>query len=266
MGDGPRWRSTQPSRQRRSAACAAAAVGVGEVFRGVFAAELGQRGRTEPTPAAFNLVTLGTATNDAPVVDAPDIGSFYLVGAGAIGQAALYTLKHASVTGTVCLVDPESVELSNLQRYVLTTEVDVGVGKTDLAVRVLDASTLAVHPVPARWTAGLVQFDEPRPVLVALDSEADRIAVQASLPGPIYNAYTHPRDLGWSRHERFGDEPCLACLYWPAGARPSRHEQIAASLRQHELRVLGYLLSGVPAGEPLQAIPPIPGSQQQPPR
>lgn len=250
-----------------SAACAAAAVGVGEVFRGVFAAELEERGRTEPTPAAFNLVTLGTATDDAPVVDPPDLGSFYLVGAGAIGQAALYTLKHADVTGTVCVVDPEPVELSNLQRYVLTTDGDVGIGKTDLAVRAFNGTTLAVHPIPSKWSAGLVRFDEPRPVLVAVDSEEDRIAVQASLPGPIYNAYTDPRDLGWSRHERFGDEPCLACLYWPAGKRPSRHEQIAASLRQHELRVLAYLVSRVPAGEPLpvQAIPSIPGSQQQPP-
>ena len=47
-----------------------------------------------------------------------------------------------------------------------------------------------------------------------------RIGIQAGLPLRIYNAFTGPLDLGWSRHERFGDEPCLACLYWPTGTFP----------------------------------------------
>jgi hypothetical protein len=41
------------------AALAAAAIGVSELFRVVFAAELGARGRRGAQPGAFNLVTLG---------------------------------------------------------------------------------------------------------------------------------------------------------------------------------------------------------------
>ena len=68
-------------------------------------------------------------------------------------------------------------------------------------------------PLKTEWYAGLVEAQLP--TLVALDSPEARIAVQASLPGPLYNAWTHPADVGWSRHERFGEDPCLACLYWP---------------------------------------------------
>jgi hypothetical protein len=42
------------------AALAASALGVSEVFRIVFADELGERGRQAPQPSAFNLVTPGT--------------------------------------------------------------------------------------------------------------------------------------------------------------------------------------------------------------
>jgi hypothetical protein len=246
------------------AACAAATIGVGEVFRGVFEQELGDRGRRALTPEGLNLVTLGRATDSVPLAS-PDlfIERFYLVGAGAIGQAAIYALKHSGLRGAICAVDPESVELSNLQRYVLTRDADIGVKKTALVVRELSGTGLSVVPVDAPWSGALVQFDEQRPVLVALDSAEDRIAVQASLPGPIYNAYTQPRDLGWSRHERFGEEACLACLYWPTHARPNRHEQIAEALKQSPHRVLAYLLSGTSAGQPLlpQAIPVIAGQE-----
>jgi hypothetical protein len=95
---------------------------------------------------------------------------------------------------------------------------------------------------------------------VALDSPEARIGVQASLPGPIYNAWTQPADVGWSRHEHFGVEPCLACLYWPESERPSRHEQIAEAFRQHPLRVLAYLVHRQPIGLPLPpgGVPSLP--------
>jgi hypothetical protein len=88
-----------------------------------------------------------------------------------------------------------------------------------------------------------------------------RIEVQAALPGPIYNAWTQPADIGFSRHENFGEEPCLACLYWRTQAGPSRHEQVGSALRQHPARCLAYLVQrGIPVGMPLPpgALQPIP--------
>jgi hypothetical protein len=237
------------------AALLAAAVGVGEVFRLVFADAL-PHPRTGPQPGGFNMITLGEPEHGLPVAANPDLGTFTLVGAGAIGQAAAYALRASGARGTMLVVDPERVSSSNLQRYVLTRDADCGAVKVDLLVDRLAGPGLTVVPIATKWSVVIV--DEQQPTLVALDSADARIGVQASLPGPIYNAWTQPADVGWSRHESFGEEPCLACLYWPQGQRLHEHEQIAAAFGQHPLRVLGYLLHKTPIGEALPAggVPP----------
>lgn len=246
------------------AALTAAALGVGELFRAVFSDELGSRGRRARQTGAFNLVTLSDPSFGLLVPNAVDLSNFRLVGAGAIGQAAAHTLALAGARGTMIAVDHEKVSLSNLQRYVLTRDSDVGAVKVDLLRERLVKSALNVVPVEAEWHAGLV--DEQLPTLVALDSLEDRIGVQSSLPGPIYNAWTQPADVGWSRHEQFGDEPCLACLYWPDHEVPSRHDQIATAFSQHPLRVLAYLVHRLPIGLPLPpgGVPVVPGLDPPP--
>jgi ThiF family len=246
------------------AALIAAALGVSELFRTVFADELGARGRQSPQPGQFNVVTLDAPRFDLPLPNECDIGTVRLVGAGAIGQAAVSTLAAAGARGTIIAVDHDKIALSNLQRYVLTRDSDVGVVKVDLLSHRLAKTELAVAPVPSEWHVGLVE--EQLPTLVALDSREARLGVQASLPGPIYNAWTQPADVGWSRHERFGDEPCLACLYVPQHEAPSRHEQIATAFRQHPLRVLAYLVHRLPIGLPLPpgGIPVVPDLEAPP--
>ena len=49
---------------------------------------------------------------------------------GAEGQASLYTLARLLVTGTLVAVDPELLALSNLQRYVMVFDDDVGRSST----------------------------------------------------------------------------------------------------------------------------------------
>jgi hypothetical protein len=64
-----------------------------------------------------------------------------------------------------------------------------------------------------------------------------------------------PADIGWSRHERFGVDPCLACLYHPDRPRPNEHELIAGALRQPPLRVLlTYLVTRTAIGAPLPLV------------
>jgi ThiF family len=244
------------------AALAAAAIGAGELFRTVFAVELGARGRHRRQPGTINLITLGSAEHPVCDTRAPELGEFALVGAGAIGQAAAQTLALSGARGTMLVVDHESVTLSNLQRYVLARDSDVQAVKVDLLQSRLSKSEIDIVPIHARWHAALA--DRQRPTLVALDSAEDRMAVQAALPGAIYNAWTQPADVGWSRHEHFGKDPCLACLYLPAQRTPNLHEQIAVAFQQHPLRVLAYLARGLPVGLPLppdgipNALPGIP--------
>lgn len=246
------------------AAFAAASLGVAEAFRIVFADDLGPRGRRGRQPGAFNLVTLGQAQHGLPVPAAVDIGSVRLVGTGAIGQAAALTLALSGAAGTLIAIDHDTIALSNMQRYVLTRDGDVGAVKVDLLLERLANASLHVVPVPSEWHAGLVE--EQLPTLAALDTPDARLGVQASLPGPIYNAWTQPADVGWSRHEHFGEEPCLACLYLPQHEVPSRHEQIADVFQQHPLRVLSYLVHRLPIGLPLPpgGVPVVPGIETPP--
>jgi hypothetical protein len=241
------------------AALAAAALGVGELFRTVFAKELGDHGRDEAQEGSFNLITRGAPVGGLPVPRELDVGSFRLVGAGAIGQMAAKAVALAGARGTLIAVDHDRIAISNLQRYVLARDNDVGAVKVDLLRERLNKSAIEVVPIPSGWHAELVE--EQLPTLVALDSPEARIGVQASLPGPIYNAWTQPADVGWSRHETFGVEPCLACLYWPQRKAPSRHEQIGAAFHQHPLRVLAYLVHRLPVGLPLPpgGVPVVPG-------
>lgn len=247
------------------AALLAGVLGIAEIFRLVFADELPPRTRRRPQTSAFNIVTLGEPRFGLPVPSDTAVDAIRLVGAGAIGQSTAHALALAGARGTMLVVDHEDVSLSNLQRYVLTRDSDVGAFKAELLQERLADSKLEVVPDRSEWHAGL--GDRFKPTLVALDTPDARIGVQASLPGPIYNAWTQPADVGWSRHERFGDEPCLACLYWPRQPRASRHVQIAEAFGIDPLRALAYLVHrGIPIGLPLPpgAIPSVPDLEPPP--
>lgn len=237
---------------------AAATLGMAEVFRVVFADLIGANARIGPQPGGFNLITGGEPTSDVPQPSQLHIPNAHLVGAGAIGQACLLSLIAAGAQGTLTIVDPEHVELSNLQRYLLTDDAAVGQDKTSVALRAAAGSRLTVVTVPTRWGADARSGPGTEVVLTALDSATDRIAVAAALPTSAYNAWTQPQDVGWSRHERLGIDPCLACLYYPDRPKPHEYELISSALKQHPLRVLSYLVTRQPVGLPLQGLAAVP--------
>lgn len=249
-------------------ALAAATIASSELFRTVFADFL-PRGRGAQSPARFNVLTCSNGSGGGHLPDLPSdigLGRVHLVGAGAIGQAAVYALARVSATGILTVVDPEAVTESNLQRYILSTDADVGVSKCDLVERALATTRLEVVKCEAEWSVDATECAGAQVVCAAVDTAALRIALQASVPERLYNAWTQPEDIGWSRHEHFGVDPCLACLYWPTGQRPSYHEQVARALRQDPVRVLGYALHKVPVDTPLLAgqIPRIGGAEAPP--
>lgn len=246
------------------AALAAGALGAGELFRTAFGPLLGARGRTRPTAGGFNLVTLAKWSADVRELEENlELGDFHLVGAGAVGEAAAEVLRQVNVRGHITVVDDERVTEANLQRHVLAGDVDEGELKTALINRAFDGRQIHVDSVVAKWGAHLAaQPGAVRTALVAVDSATTRIAIQAALPLRIYNAFTGRLDLGWSRHENFGVDPCLACLYWPDAARPNRHEEIADALNEHPLRVLSYLAGSLPVGSPLKQVGDVPGLEK----
>ena len=237
----------------------AATLGCGALFRSAFGSVLEQP-RIAAEPATLNLVTLTPWRDDLPAPTADlDLGPLHLAGAGAIGQAvvlglAAHTREHAA-RASITVIDPETVSLSNLQRYVLAGHDDAlqNTNKVAQAIACLTAAGLEANGATGRWGDGPLSQPHRECVLVALDSAADRIQVAAGMHARVYNAYTG-QDLGWSRHEQLGREPCLACLYWPTQRRPDRHDEIANALGIHPLRALSYLTLRVSVGLPLPHI------------
>ena len=119
--------------------------------------------------------------------------------------------------------------------------------------RALADSDLVVEAVESVWGADERSAPGRATVISALDSKQGRIELQGGLPKEIFNAWTQPEDIGVSRHQAFGEEPCLACLAWPRRARLNQGEKIAAALGESELRVAYYLGNKIPVGQPLPA-------------
>ena len=210
----------------------AACFGVANVFRAVFGKQLPQD--AEPAKdITFSVMDYksGKATKSR-ALKSVSLGDACLVGAGAIGNGALWALKRVPIKGTLTLVDPQTLELSNLQRYVLTTRHDEFHPKVALAERWFSGvKGFSLIPKQMTWDEFARQsqwkFDR---VAVALDSAKDRIGVQASLPRWIVNAWTLGSAIGISRHPTLEGDACLACLYLPDEVTPSEDFLIATSL------------------------------------
>ena len=180
-------------------------------------------------------------------------GDAVLIGAGAIGNGALWALARTPIDGIVHVVDHETIELSNLQRYVLAGNDDEGEMKVDVVTRQSARLHLRGHHSYLadfvsqhgyRWTC----------MLLALDSARDRVAAQASLPGWIANAWTQPGDLGVSTHSAFGsDGACVSCLYMPRARTKNEDELVAETLAVPHLlmQVRTLLHTGGPVDRPL---------------
>lgn len=211
---------------------AAACFAVANVFRMVFRDQLPD-GETDQD-LVLSLLTHARPDGSEPVV-AKDVnlGEAHLVGIGAIGNGAVWALSRLKgLRGTLHLVDGEDVDLSNLQRYALAVQADVGASKSEQAATLFTDAGLTVVPHRATWAKYIAKRDDWHfdRVAVALDTAVDRITVQAALPRWIVNAWTQDLDLGISRH-RFGNgRACLACLYIPNGEVKSEHERLADEL------------------------------------
>ena len=152
-----------------------------------------------------------------------------LAGAGAIGNAAAWALSRLNVSGYIDIVDRESVDLGNLQRYVMT-----GRSAENKSKAMLLASQFRRKLKAKGHMVSIAQYLETRGhstdvLLLALDSAEDRRAAQASLPQFVTNAWTAPDDSGVSvRNFELGG--CVSCLYHPSSPEPNEDELIAHTL------------------------------------
>lgn len=226
---------------------AAACFGAANVFRAVFAPML-------PDAELDKEITLSLvdySIGEQSIVKYPELPDKFsfsetiLVGVGAIGNGFIWALsKLTQAHGTLHLVEHDPIDLSNLQRYVLTSQADIDGSKIELANTFLQGTSIRPVSHQGKWDAFLAnQRDWKLPrVAVAVDNAEDRIAIQAAIPSRITNAWTQTYDLGVSRHNNFLEDACLACLYIPKNESPSESTIIAEALGlpEPDVRVMLY--------------------------
>jgi hypothetical protein len=222
---------------------AAACIAAANLFRAVFLAEPQlDKDATFSIPGSESIRRAGKT---APLIH----GTFVLAGAGAIGNAAAWALARMAVRGSLHIVDHETTDLGNLQRYVLAERSDEDAPKAVLATRYFRGHLIA-KPHQMDIARFLESVNHRVDVfLLALDSARDRRACQASLPRCVLNAWTQPGDLGVSAHD-FLHGACVQCLYLPGGVDQSEDAIIANALgvpdRLMQVRTLLYRNDGVP--------------------
>lgn len=230
---------------------AAACFGAANIFRRLFSAYLPASNLDQQFALSLLDLTLNTEQSTNPKPVGVDIGETHLVGLGAIGNGAVWALARTpDLSGTLHLIDAETADLGNLQRYVLMSQEQIGISKVAAAADVLKQTRLDVQPHNHRWGHYLRERNDWRleRVAVAVDSARDRIAVQAALPRWIVNAWTQTTDLGVSRHTFLGNQACLACLYLPDARALDEDRLIAQAIGLPEayMEIRGLLYANAP--------------------
>ncbi len=211
---------------------AAAALAAWRVFQTIFS-QKAPSAQTIPD-ISLSLLDYGTESGANDTLPEVNIGEVAVAGLGAVGNPALWAWsKHDGLIGELHLIDPEDLELSNLQRYCLAFRNDVGLGKTQLAARQLSNTKLSHRVWPCSIEDFAKNYDgiENLPsICVSVDNIDGRRTAQALLPRLVVNGWTSDNGLGASWHRFIGDGACLACLYQPKKASLSQTELAAQAL------------------------------------
>ena len=236
----------------------AACIGASNIFRYIFSDFVSVPEYDEEF--SLSLITLSIGTENVPAkTKSVDLGKFSLIGFGAIGNGVVWALSQSSfIKGVITVVEPENLETTNLQRYVLAEERHIGKPKIEIAQEFLKSNTATLVPVQGNWAHYLNGEGNwaNEMALVAIDNSKDRIGVQASLPKQIINSYTENNLIGISRHYDFTKEACLVCTYMPHEEKKSFALQVCEDLGIVKLAIPemekimgGYLYSNIGADD-----------------
>ncbi|HYW77528.1 MAG TPA: HesA/MoeB/ThiF family protein [Gammaproteobacteria bacterium] len=174
-----------------------------------------------------------------------------VIGAGALGTAALYYLAAAGI-GTLGIADDDTLELSNLHRQILYTNEDIGRKKAEAAAERLkafnpDISAVA-HPVRVTADNAVNLMTDYELVVDATDRLETKFLINdacAKAARPL----VHAAVLGFEARVAVfdaGTGPCLRCLF------PSPPE--VPALTCSEAGVLGAITGITGSLQALEAI------------
>lgn len=232
-----------------------ACLGAANVFRAIFGAHLPAGRLDDEVKFSVFDYSVGDAALQGPILGSVSFTDTLLVGVGAVGNGAIWGLRYLKSEGELTLIDNEALDLSNLQRYVLVTQQDVGRSKSDLGAAFFNGDKLSIRAFHGDWANYIAARQNWKVNLVGIgvDSASARIEIQSALPATIINAWTQIEQIGISRHENFPTGACVCCLYFPSMVTKSLSEEIAFNLNlaDEERTIRGYLADKRPVDMPL---------------
>jgi molybdopterin/thiamine biosynthesis adenylyltransferase len=165
----------------------------------------------------------GGAAQGAEMVRLP---AAYLVGLGAVGAAALYTLAAGeTVSGAFVGLDPQAVDVPNRNRLLSAGYQDVGRAKSELATSLVDGSRIQIYSNPVRWQDYGGEIDKRTPdelaelerafrfrwILSCVDRNIGRRDIANVLPQHVLSGSTEGLVAQAAYFSMVGGAECLAC-------------------------------------------------------
>ena len=167
--------------------------------------------RLQTVFAPTDEVSYRLAPEETPTVN--ELGAFDCISGGAIIQAALYVLSRVpNVTGHARVIEPETADLSNLNRYAILRRQDKDQAKGEQLAHALAPTGLVIDAVDVRYNGAIRETLRLAPaVLVGVDDIPTRWDVQRANPDWLaVGATTH-----WSAMASFHEAGlgCAECAH-----------------------------------------------------
>jgi len=226
------------------AATAAAALACSELFRRIFLHSVPEQ------DLSLSLLDFGSTAGMDMFLSSESIGDVLFVGVGAVGNAALWALaRDIRTSGSLFLIDHETITLSNLQRYALANYSDVSKPKVDVAYEAMQKTAFKISTHRSTLEDFKLSGLQCPTTCISVDNVNGRRVAQALLPKLVINGWTGDRALGASWHRFSSNVACLACLYHPHGQGLSAIQQAAQALGLPEQRAATLWLTRAPLSE-----------------
>ncbi len=149
----------------------------------------------------------------------PSIGTILLAGCGAVGIGFVSTLAlMGDLHGSVTLLDDETLEKSNVSRYVTTRLKDIGNSKVHILANAFPRNTISITPhaasVESLTDSTVKTYDTIVSALDNRNNHQSRIFLQNLLPRRIIHAATQGLAVAVADID-FIHGACLGCLFYP---------------------------------------------------
>ena len=180
----------------------------------------------------FSLLDQLPSGRDGAELKKVSIPEAHLVGVGAVGSAAVYTLAHLDdVVGRLHIIDNEKIEEPNLNRYVLARGRNIDKWKADVAAEALRSTGIKAEPYRGAFASYTREHGDLVDLLLSLvDSEEGRRALAKMLPRRVINAATGGTTVTISTHGFADGKACLHCLYLAEPNRETPEEIMARDM------------------------------------